>query len=77
MAKNTRFVRLDVHAEAIAMSVAERRGQVRALGTVPSRPPAKPGDPSERLVGRRVHDASSSGFEILAEDAWMSSGDSQ
>ena len=37
MAKNTRFVGLDVHAETIAVAVAEGRGQVRSLGTIPNR----------------------------------------
>lgn len=40
MAKSTRFVGLDVHAETIAVAVAEGRGQVRGLGTIPNRPEA-------------------------------------
>ena len=52
MAKNTRFIGLDVHAETIAVAVAEGRGQVRSLGTIPNR-----GDAVERLlkkVGKRM-----------------------
>jgi len=45
MAKNTRFVGLDVHAETIAVAVAEGRGQARSLGTIPNR-----GDAVERLL---------------------------
>jgi hypothetical protein len=37
MAKNARFVGLDVHAETIAVAVAEGRGKVEALGTAPRR----------------------------------------
>jgi transposase len=47
MAKNTRFVGLDVHAETIAVAVAEGRGKVRALGTIPNRPEAV-----RRLLGK-------------------------
>jgi len=47
MAKNTRFVGLDVHAETIAVAVAEGRGQVRSLGTIPNRPEAV-----RRLLGK-------------------------
>ena len=45
MAKNTRFVGLDVHAETIVVAVAEGRGQARSLGTIPNR-----GDAVERLL---------------------------
>jgi transposase len=34
---NLRFVGLDVHAETIAVAVAETNGEVRALGTIPNR----------------------------------------
>jgi transposase len=39
MQKNTRFVGLDVHAETIAVAVAERgrAGEVRVVGTIPNR----------------------------------------
>jgi transposase len=37
MAKNTRFVGLDVHAETISVAVAEGRNQVRSLGTIANR----------------------------------------
>jgi transposase len=36
--KVSRFVGLDVHAETIAVAVAEREGEVRSLGTIPNRP---------------------------------------
>jgi len=38
MKKNTRFVGLDVHADTIAVAVAEPSGEVRSLGTIPNRP---------------------------------------
>jgi transposase len=37
MAKSIRYVGLDVHADTIAVAVAERRGEVRSLGTIPNR----------------------------------------
>jgi transposase len=42
MKKATRFVGLDVHAETIAVAVAEpgRGAEVRSLGTIPNRPEA-------------------------------------
>ena len=36
--KNVRFIGLDVHAETIAVAVAESGGEVRSLGTIPNRP---------------------------------------
>ena len=33
-----RFVGLDVHAETIAVAVAEPNGEVRSLGMIPNRP---------------------------------------
>jgi transposase len=35
---NVRFIGLDVHAETIAVAVAEPQGEVRALGVIPNRP---------------------------------------
>jgi transposase len=40
MQKHIRFVGMDVHAETIAVAVAEGRGAVRAVGTIPNRPEA-------------------------------------
>src|SRR5215471_3753230 len=40
MSKNTVFVGMDVHAETIVVAVAEGRGVVRSLGTIPNRPEA-------------------------------------
>jgi transposase len=47
MGKNTRFVGLDVHAETIAVAVAEGRNRVRSLGTIANRPEAV-----RRLLGK-------------------------
>ncbi len=40
MKKGTRFVGLDVHADSIAVAVAEPSGEVRSLGTIPNDPEA-------------------------------------
>src|SRR5436189_4086438 len=40
MDKDSRFVGLDVHAETIAVGVAEPGGEVRSLGTIPNTPEA-------------------------------------
>jgi transposase len=44
---NVRFVGLDVHAETIAVAVAELNGEVRSLGIIPNRP-----ESVRRLVGK-------------------------
>ena len=44
---NVRFVGLDVHAENIAVAVAEMNGEVRALGVIPNRP-----ESVRRLIGK-------------------------
>jgi transposase len=43
--RNVRFIGLDVHAETIAVAVAEPGGEVRSLGTIPNRP-----EPVARLI---------------------------
>ena len=40
MKKNIRFIGLDVHAETIAVAVAEGNGETRSLGVIPNRPQA-------------------------------------
>lgn len=45
--KNVRFVGLDVHAETIAVAVAEVNGEVRSLGIIPNRP-----ESVRRLIGK-------------------------
>lgn len=44
---NVRFVGLDVHADTIAVAVAETSGEVRSVGVVPNRPEAV-----RRLIGK-------------------------
>lgn len=45
--KNVRFIGLDVHAETIAVAVAEVGGEVRSVGTIPNRP-----ESVRRLIGK-------------------------
>ncbi|MGH8702751.1 MAG: IS110 family transposase [Burkholderiales bacterium] len=45
--KNVRFIGLDVHAETIAVAVAEPGGEVRSLGVIPNR-----AESVRRLVGK-------------------------
>jgi transposase len=45
--RNVRFVGLDVHAESIAVAIAEVGGEVRSLGTIPNRP-----ESVRRLIGK-------------------------
>jgi hypothetical protein len=37
MREKVRFLGLDVHAETIAVAIAEPEGEVRSLGTIPNR----------------------------------------
>jgi transposase len=45
--KNLRFIGLDVHAETIAVAIAEPGGEVRMFGTIPNRP-----ESVRRLIGK-------------------------
>jgi transposase len=47
MSQNTRYLGLDVDAEAISVAVAETEGEVRFLGTIPNRP-----EPLRKLLRR-------------------------
>ena len=40
MSTNLRYLGLDVHADTIAVAVAEPSGEVRSLGVIPNRPEA-------------------------------------
>jgi transposase len=65
MKKDIRFVGLDVHAETIAVAVAEPDGQVRSVGTVPNRSEAigrlmKKLGPAEKL--RVCYEAGPTGY---------------
>jgi transposase len=64
---NVRFIGLDVHAETIAVAVAEPQGEVRALGVIPNRPESirrlvnKLG-PAEKL--RMCYEAGPTGYVV-------------
>ena len=45
--KNVQFIELDVHADTIAVAVAEAGGEVRSLGTIPNR-----AESVRRLIGK-------------------------
>jgi len=67
MKKDIRFVGLDVHAETIAVAVAEPNGQVRSLGIIPNRPQAvakmiKRLGPAENL--RACYEAGPTGYVL-------------
>ena len=70
MKKNTRFVGLDVHADTIAVAVAEPSGEVRSLGTIPNRPESvrrllKRLEPTKQL--RVCYEAGPTGYALYWE----------
>jgi transposase len=70
MEQDSRFVGLDVHAETIAVAVAEPNGDIRTLGTIPNTPEAvrrlvdKLG-PRERL--RVCYEAGPTGYVLYRQ----------
>jgi transposase len=67
MKKDIRFVRLDVHADTIAVEVAEPTGEVGSLGIIPNRPEAvrklvKRLGPADRL--RVCYEAGPTGYVL-------------
>jgi transposase len=64
---NVRFIGLDVHAETIAVAVAEPEGEVRSVGVIPNRPESiqklvKKLGPPERL--RVCYEAGPTGYVV-------------
>jgi transposase len=68
--KNVRFIGLDVHAETIAVAVAEPGGEVRSVGVIPNRPESirklvKKLGPAEQL--RACYEAGPTGYVVYWE----------
>jgi transposase len=65
--KNVRFIGLDVHAQTIAVAVAETTGEIRSLGVIPNSPESvsrlikKLGKPGELRV---CYEAGPTGYVI-------------
>src|SRR3979490_3013137 len=67
MKEKLRFLGLDVHAETIAVAVAEPEGEVRSLGTIPNRAESirkmiKKLGPAEKL--RACYEARPTGYVV-------------
>src|SRR6202162_4456877 len=67
---NVRFIGLDVHAETIAVAVAEPGGEVRSLGVIPNRSESirklvKKLGPAEQL--RVCYEAGPTGYVVYWE----------
>src|SRR5438874_7450174 len=67
MKEKLRFLGLDVHAETIAVAVAETDGEVRSLGTIPNRVESirkmiKKLGPAEKL--RACYEAGPTGYVV-------------
>ncbi|MGH8313058.1 MAG: IS110 family transposase [Terriglobales bacterium] len=74
MKESVRFLGLDVHAETIAVAIAEANGEVRSLGTIPNREESvrklmKKLGPSERL--RACYEAGPTGYALYWQLAGM------
>lgn len=72
--KKVRFLGLDVHAETIAVAIAEPEGEVRSLGTIPNREESirklvKKLDPPERL--QACYEAGPTGYVVYWQLASM------
>ena len=76
MKAKLRFLGLDVHAETIAVAIAEPEGEVRSLGTIPNRSESirkliKKLGPAEKL--RACYEAGPTGYlSIGSLPSWAS-----